>query len=456
MSEANPLAPWANCLPAGWECCRLDAIADVLFSNVDKHTLDGETSVRLCNYVDVYKNERITGNIDFMEATAELREIIKFQIRRGDVLATKDSETPDDIAVPALVAEELPGVLCGYHLAMIRPRSNRVSGAFLYWLHASKSFRAQYEAKAVGVTRWGLSQHSFRELLISLPPLPEQERIAAYLDASCAAIDAAVAAKRRQLETLDKLVLSTIQLVTTRGLDAQVNMKPSGLDWLPEVPAHWKVQQIKRRCALLRGKFSHRPRNDPALYDGEYPFVQTGDITAAEKYIRSYSQTLNELGFSVSKMFPRGTLVMSIAANVGDVAILDFEACFPDSMVGLVPNHHTDLDYLYYLMRAMKTILLRSAVLTTQLNLNYVRIGTNFAPFPPKEEQKRIAAFLNKKIAEVRVTQAVLNQQIDTLNAYRKSLIHECVTGQRRVTEPDVMRAVNSPATERLAEAHGA
>jgi type I restriction enzyme, S subunit len=186
------------------------------------------------------------------------------------------------------------------------------------------------------------------------------------------------------------------------------------------------------------GKFSHRPRNDPAFYNGEYPFVQTGDITGAQKYIRTYSQTLNELGFSVSKMFPRGTLVMSIAANVGDVAILNFEACFPDSMVGLVPNHKTDLDFLYYLMRGMKEVLLRSAVLTTQLNLNYVRIGTNFAPFPPKEEQKEIAAFLDVKNQEIRGTKSVLNQQIETLTAYRKSLIHECVTGEHRVTEADL------------------
>lgn len=270
---------------------------------------------------------------------------------------------------------------------------------------------------------------------IPLPQLPEQQRISAYLNASCAAIDAAVAAKRRQIETLEALLLSTIQHATTQGLNPKIETKPSDLDWLPRIPAHWKVLQIKRRCKLLRGKFSHRPRNDPEFYDGEYPFVQTGDITAAEKYIRIYSQTLNELGLSVSRMFPKNTLVMSIAANVGDVAILDFEACFPDSMVGLVPDHHTDLHYLYYLMRAMKGILLRSAVLTTQLNLNYVRIGTNFAPFPPKEEQEAIAEFLDAKTAEVRSTIAILLRQIETLTAYRKSLIHECVTGQRRITE---------------------
>lgn len=284
-----------------------------------------------------------------------------------------------------------------------------------------------------------------RDLLCTragLPPLREQERIVNFLDRSCTAIDEALAAKREQIAVLNDVLDSAIVRATTRGLESDVPTRPSGLDWLETVPAHWKVQQIKRRCELMRGKFTHRPRNDPALYDGEYPFVQTGDITAADKYIRSYSQTLNELGLSVSKMFPRGTLVMSIAANVGDVAILDFEACFPDSMVGLVPDHDTDLDFLFYLMRTMKGILLRSAVLTTQLNLNYVRIGTNFAPFPPREEQEQIASYLDAKTAEVRSIIDVLTQQIDTLTAYRNSLIHEYVTGQRRVPVEQVEKAV--------------
>jgi type I restriction enzyme, S subunit len=443
IDETKELAPWTETLPPDWIASRIDGVADVLFSNVDKHTLEGEQSVRLCNYVDVYKNERITASLDFMEASADSREIEKFQIRRHDVLATKDSEEPDDIAIAALVAEDLPGVLCGYHLAMMRPRSKRVHGPFLAWAHASKQFRAQYEARALGVTRFGLSQNVFKTARIPLPPLPEQERIAAYLDASCAAIDAAVAAKRRQLETLDALALSVIHQAVTRGIDTAVKMRQSGMDWLPEVPEHWQIQQIKRTCEIVRGKFTHRPRNDPAFYGGEYPFVQTGDITAVRKYIRTYSQTLNDLGLSVSKTFPRGTLVMSIAANIGDVAILDFEACFPDSMVGLIPGHKTDLDFLYYMMRAMKGIMLRSAVISTQLNLNNMRIGTNFAAFPPMREQKTIGEYLDAKEQEVLAVKEMLNQQIATFTAYRKSLVHECVTGQRRITEADVRRAQN-------------
>lgn len=190
QEELEQLCPWKNTLPKDWNVCRLDNVADVLFSNVDKHTLEGEIPVRLCNYVDVYNNDLITSSLEFMEASAETREILKFQIKPGDVLMTKDSEESDDIAIPALVDEQLDGVICGYHLALIRPRSNRITGEFIAWAHRSKQFRSQYEAKAVGVTRFGLSQYAFRAALIPLPSRAEQIRINTYLRLSCALIDA--------------------------------------------------------------------------------------------------------------------------------------------------------------------------------------------------------------------------------------------------------------------------
>lgn len=335
---------------------------------------------------------------------------------------------------------EFDGKCTGEILAF---KPERIASRFLFYCLASPWFIERCNLLAYGAkmprVNWPTQLAQFN---LPLPPLPEQQNIATYLDASCAALDAAVSAKRRQLDTLNALRKSIIQRSVTQGLNPKVALKPSGLDWAVEVPTHWKVQQIKRNCSLVRGQFTHRPRNDPALYDGPYAFIQTGDITAAGKYIRTYSQTLNELGLSASKQFPRGTLVMSIAANIGDVAILDFEACFPDSMIGMIPGHKANLDFLYYLMRAMRPIMLRSAVQSTQLNLNYVRIGTNFAPFPPLEEQRAIAEYLDAKEIESHRISETINAQIATLTAYRKSLIHECVTGQRRVSESDVLTSV--------------
>ena len=172
------------------------------------------------------------------------------------------------------------------------------------------------------------------------------------------------------------------------------------MEWLGHIPMHWEVKKVKFLAAILRGKFSHRPRNDPQLYDGPYPFIQTGDIVSANKYINDYHQTLNELGFAVSKEFPKGTLVMSIAANIGDLAILEFPACFPDSIVGFFPKAQVDLNYLYYNLESMKQELKITAPLNTQQNLNIERIGPLQTVSPPINEQRQIAVFLDQETAK--------------------------------------------------------
>ena len=124
---------------------------------------------------------------------------------------------------------------------------------------------------------------------------------------------------------------------------------------------------------------------------------------------------------------------MTIAANVGDVAILNFEACFPDSIVGLYPRHNMDINYLYYLFIGMRQALFSTSVLNIQHNLNIIRIGTLPTVMAPKKEQCQIATYLDQKCSELTKLEANIEKQISTLEQYRKSLIHECVTGKREV-----------------------
>lgn len=423
-----------SAVPSGWKVERLKDVARVnanaLPAGTDADYEFDYLEISNVNYNGVVSTDAIE-HLRFEDAPSRAR-------RRVASGSTVISSVRPNLQAVAFFASAPKHLICSTGFNVVEPQSNKLAPQFTYYHLLSENARQYFEAAATGVGYPAIGDKDFNAFTVTLPPLPEQQRIATYLAASCAAIDAAVSAKRRQLDTLEALRMSIIQRAVTQGINPKVKLKSSGLDWVSEVPEHWKVQQIKRKCSLVRGQFTHRPRNDPALYDGPYPFVQTGDITAADKYIRTYSQTLNELGLSASKQFPRGTLVMSIAANIGDVAILDFEACFPDSMIGMIPGHQAHLDFLYYLMRAMRPIMLRSAVQSTQLNLNYVRIGTNFAPFPPLEEQRVIAKYLDAKEAESSRIRATITAQIDTLIAYRKSLIHECVTGQRRVTEADV------------------
>lgn len=151
-------------------------------SNVDKHAIEGEPPVLLCNYVDVYRNDRIEGSLPFMAATATAAQIEKLTLAAGDVLITKDSEEPTDIAVPSYVVEDLPGVVCGYHLAMLRARSADATGKYLYWVLRSTAAHTYFSGAATGVSRYALSVDDIGSLPLSLPSIVEQSRIAQRLD----------------------------------------------------------------------------------------------------------------------------------------------------------------------------------------------------------------------------------------------------------------------------------
>lgn len=164
-----------------WKECHLNEIASVLVSNVDKKTHSDEEPVLLCNYTDVYYNNYITRNISFMEASANQREVEKFALKYGDVVVTKDSESPDDIAIPALIREDLPGVLCGYHLAIIRPDPEMADGGFLNSLFALARVRYYFFTLANGATRFGLSIGSIKNSKFTIPDIHEQRKIAEVL-----------------------------------------------------------------------------------------------------------------------------------------------------------------------------------------------------------------------------------------------------------------------------------
>jgi type I restriction enzyme S subunit len=176
-------------IPNKWKLRHLEECAEILFSNVDKKTNKKEKPVLLCNYTDVYYNDYITSILNFMNATATSAEIDKYTLKKGDVIITKDSETPDDIAVPAFVSEDLKNVICGYHLALIRPDRNILLGEYLSKLLQLQIYRYYFFTLANGVTRFGLTTKATLQALISLPSLEEQKKIAAVLSACDKEID---------------------------------------------------------------------------------------------------------------------------------------------------------------------------------------------------------------------------------------------------------------------------
>lgn len=426
----DQVSDWQVKLPRHWNIARLRHVAKIQLSNVDKHTFEDEESVKLCNYTDVYKKDYINSNLQFMRATASKAEIKKFKLLAGDVLITKDSESWQDIAVPAYVTEDIENTLCGYHLAQIRPNIGRLLGEFLFRAIGSEYVSQQFRVSANGVTRYAIGLNEMRSAWIPVPPVTEQKQIVRFVRNLDARVNKLIKAKRRLIELLNEQKQAIIHQAVTRGLDPTVPLMPSGIAWLGEIPVTWEVRRVKQLSTILRGKFSHRPRNEPTLYDGEYPFIQTGEVARAEKVIQGYRQTLNEKGLAVSKMFPSGTLVMTIAANIGEVAVLDFDACFPDSIVGFVPKPIVQRDFLYYVFVAMKPELLREAPVNTQGNLNVERIGCRELALPPISDQGNIVAYIEESIEDLNRTIRTAKSEINLIREYRTRLVADVVTGQ--------------------------
>lgn len=200
-------------LPKGWHLDRLKFFCTVRNSNVDKKISEAEQPIRLCNYTDVYYNDRITSDLEFMEGSATTEEIDRFKLKACQVILTKDSESWLDIGIPALVTEDMPNVICGYHLAVIDP-GTELCGAFLAWLCRAEPLNDQFKLGANGVTRFGLGQYPLKNAFIAVPPLETQRRIARFLDDKTARIDLLI----EQMTGRSKLVKNQIDGKSLCGL----------------------------------------------------------------------------------------------------------------------------------------------------------------------------------------------------------------------------------------------
>jgi len=229
--------PWLGDIPEHWDVRRLRNVADLRVSNVDKHTKEGEFPVRLCNYTDVYKNSVITADMPFMAATATRDEIEAFRLHVGDVIITKDSEDWQDIGVPALVAETADDLVCGYHLAILRPRPNVVTGRFLSYALQCRGVVAQLSLAANGVTRYGLSHGAIKAISLPTPPADEQEPIAEYIDEATASLNDAIDRAKHEIDLIREYRTRLIADVVTGKVDVR------GLAPAEQLPADEQIDE---------------------------------------------------------------------------------------------------------------------------------------------------------------------------------------------------------------------
>lgn len=413
-------------LPKGWVLSKFKYEVDYVegpgILATDFHEV-GVPLLRIQNVKDRYTSGDIKTYLDPQKVRDKWEH---FKTKSGDLLISGSAST--DLVTE--VTEQYEGAVPYTGLIRMRAKKNRTDKNYLRYFLQSELFKNQIDNLKTGSTIQHFGPIHLQQIVYPSALVTEQAQIANFLDHETAKIDTLIAKQEKLIELLKEKRQAVISHAVTKGLNQDAPMKDSGVEWLGEVPEHWVIKSYRYACKIYRGKFGHRPRNDPAFYDGEYPFIQTGDVARAGKYIKDYKQTLNEKGIGVSQKFPVGTLMMAIAANIGDTAILGFEAYAPDSVVGFKPKADIDLEFLRYSFMAAFPALEQTSTQSTQANLNVDRIGAVQASFPSISEQREIVAYLDTLLEQYDDIESKSQKSIELMKERKTALISAAVTGK--------------------------
>ena len=313
-----------------------------------------------------------------------------------------------------MVDEHLDRRLFSTGFCFLEPQQT-VEPQFLRFYLRSEAFqRAKDQISGDGIMG-GARNGDIEQLFLPLPPKDEQQRIVAILDEAFESIAAAQ-------NNADRSRQKSVEVF---GSHLQALFSAKGTGWrqmrLPDVAT-----------TFARGKSRHRPRNDPRLYNGPFPFIQTGDISNANHWLADYAQTYSEQGLAQSRMWPKGTVCIAIVgATVGESAILGFDACFPDSVIGIVTDDRlADNEYVEFLLQAYKALLKEKGKGTARDNINLGCFEDQLFPFPPLQEQKRIVTQLNAINEHLSHQLACCERKLAALVELKASLLHQAFTGQ--------------------------
>ena len=437
--SAEPLsatAPIEHKLPEGWREVPLASVAEVRFSGVNKLSLPSEKPVRLCNYTDVYNNDYITGGLEFMRATATQPEVNRFGLQLGDVIITKDSETPDDIGIAAVVDYTAPDLLCGYHLALIRPRTGEVDPTFLAKQLRNHRLARYFGQRANGLTRYGLPTAVVASAPLWIPEPAQQRAIGGLLRL----VDEAIAKTEAVIAKLKQVRAGLLHDLLTRGLDEHGQLRDPIAHSeqfkdspLGRIPNQWSVRSLEQVT----------DPSAPICYGivQAFDFVPDGvPVLAIRDILGDYTTRLHRAAPRIDANYKRsrvcpGDVLISIKGTI--------------ARIGLVPGHYVgnisrDLarirpvegvisEFLVHLLRSplgQKTLEL-AQVGTTRAELSIAPLKRLPFAFPLTNEQKLIAELLDRQDLLISAHEVELAKLIDL----KSGLSSDLLTGRVRVPE---------------------
>jgi len=289
-----------------------------------------------------------------------------------------------------------------------------------------------------GGTQKNISQTVLNSLRVPVPPIEEQNRIVARIEELFSELDNGVETlqkTKQQLAVYRQAVLKQAfegHFTSHQQLDVELPWaSEEETTTLPDIPAEWKYVSLSNLGDLGRGKSKHRPRNDAKLFEnGKYPFIQTGDVKAAKRYITEYSKMYGEFGLQQSKLWPKGTLCITIAANIAETAFLGIDACFPDSVVGFAPFDNVCSEYIKHFIESQKLRLWAFAPATAQKNINLDTLENLIIPYCSFEEQKTVVSEIESRMTICDSIEKTVDTALQQAEAMRQSILKQAFEGR--------------------------
>lgn len=476
----------------GWIPIRLSEIAPLVGDKADPRTHPDAPFIGL-EHVESHTRKLKTVGVGADVCSTALK------YRIGDVLYSRLRPYLNKVAVPAFNGIASSEFLC------MRPK-NGVCSAFLSHVLAYDRF-VQFASSLNTGDRPRVKYDQIATYTIELPSTNEQRQISTLLDSLLSRITAA----DKELDRAEQLLARLRQSLLTRAFDGsltaswrkahetesaddllariseerEAHYRTQLADWearvtaweqngkegkrptkprkpkevepltaeelaeLPRLPERWRWVKLGEAAILERGKSKHRPRNDARLFGGEFPFVQTGEVSAADRVITDFVETYNEMGLAQSRRWPEGTLCITIAANIAETAILGFDACFPDSVVGLSnPIDETFRDYVFWFFQQNQRAIEAMAPATAQKNINLNILWELRFPLPPPTEQSQIVSLLSRHTSVIRRRQDEIAASRTRLKALRRSILQTAFSGRLtakwRAEHPELISGENS------------
>lgn len=397
----------------GWETKCLGEVVEfqrgLTYSKSDEVSSSSNIVLR-ANNVDLSSNTLDLSELRHISDAIEVPASKK--LRRGSLLICTASGSKSHLGKVALIDTDCDYAFGGF-MGQLTPKTS-LESKYLFYFMISDRYREHIRQISDGININNLKFDDLRPLKIPVPSVPEQQRIVTILDEAFAGLATATANTEKNLKNARELFDSYLGLIFSL----------KGKNWI-----HKSLAEVSSEFG--RGKSTHRPRNAPSLYGGKYPFIQTGDVRNADHLVLEYSQTYNEKGLAQSKLWPKGTICITIAANIAETGILGFDACFPDSVIGMVVDPSQSNNKLVeYLLQFFKAELQAQGKGSAQDNINLATFKNQKFPFPPLKVQNKLVKELDEMAEQTRRLKASYEARLLSITDLKQSILQRAFTGE--------------------------